>query len=102
MTCEACSTEVSVFDGLQHGYDGELGHTDHLKGEISREVLHWNDDTLKRHDRIFAQFTYNIEQSERDEISKEENIAAVDLFDWFSLIEDDPETGEVMWDYECA
>jgi hypothetical protein len=32
-TCEACGQEAVLFDGKQHGYDGELGHIEHLEGD---------------------------------------------------------------------
>lgn len=100
--CEGCQLRLVPFDGLKHGFDGELGNTEHLTGEPSYEELFWHDGTRKRHDRVFVQFVYNTEQSELDEIAREKNISAIDLFDWFNVIEDDPSSGEVMWEYECA
>lgn len=102
LLCEGCHRKIVLFDGLKHGYDGELGHTEHLHGDPSFTELYWLDGTRKRHDRIFVEFVYNIKQSELEEIAGKKKICAIDLFDWFNVIEDDPHSGETMWEYECA
>jgi hypothetical protein len=90
------------FDGLKHGVDGELGNNEHLTGDPFFKELFWHDGTRKRLDRVYVQFVYNIDQLELEEIAREKNISAIDLFDWFNVIEDNPLNGEVMWEYECA
>ena len=88
---------------MTHGYDGELGHAAmFISGEQTRQPLHWFDGTPKRHDRILVMFTYNNPPEENAATSRERGIAVADLFDWYSVIEDNLKTGEVMWEHECA
>ena len=101
--CVKCGAEDEAFDGIKHGYDGELGHTDHLEGPRSVHELVWADGSSPRVEGLFALFTFNIDVSELQEISSETNVRPVDLFDWFHLSTRTPEGRyETIWDYECS
>jgi hypothetical protein len=101
LACENCGGEAMLFNGLEHGYDGEVGNADNFKDETTRRKLFWRDGTPKRHDRVFAQFIYGIDPADLSEMAKKSGKPVVDLFDWFNVVEDDPK-GEPMWEYECA
>jgi hypothetical protein len=100
LICEKCGHATLVFDGLKHGYDGELGNA-YLTGETTRERLLRSDGSPVRSDRIFLQFLYNIEVAELDEITAQTKVAQVDLFDAF-IVSGDNSSGEALWYYECA
>ncbi len=102
LECQNCKQLIEIFDGTKHGYDGELGNTDHLSGEGTFQKYCGDGQVPVTLKNVHARFTYNIELSELGEISKDEHISSIDLFDWFEIVIGDPDDGEVPWQYECA
>jgi hypothetical protein len=106
--CLECVTEYEVFDGMIHGYEGEQGYTNHLKGPRSVQPLVWFDGTRPQVSKLVAVLTYSDDPDELEEIAREANLRPSDLFEWFELVanlsdevssESDRET---IWEYECA
>jgi hypothetical protein len=106
--CLACATEYEVFDGMIHGYEGEQGYTDHLRGPRSVRPLVWFDGTSPQASKLVAVCTYSGEPDELEEIAREANLRPIDLFEWFELVANLPDKvssewdHETIWDYECA
>jgi hypothetical protein len=103
--CLQCATEEEVFDGLVHGYDGKLGHTDYLNGPREIQDFEAADGHSPSVETLFATFTYNLDPSELEEISRENGIPVIELYDWFELSvkkSNTPAEYETIWDYECA
>jgi hypothetical protein len=106
--CLECVSEYEVFDGMVHGYEGEQGYTDHLRGPRSVRPFVWFDGTSPQALSLGAVCTYSEDLDELEEIAREANLRPIDLFEWFELVanlldqvssEGDHET---IWEYECA
>ena len=101
--CVPCGHEATVFDGAYHGYDGELGHVDFLRGERTTEPVKDLAGLGPAGVRVMVQTVFNTDLAELEEISSDEEIAVRDLFDWFNLYISDPgKDWRHVWDWECA
>ena len=100
LQCVGCGATVQLFNGSRDGYDGELGHSDDLAGEVSSRAILDEAGIPYPPGLVRAGFTYNIDDlvSTALEVGRRQ----VDLFDWFDglLLVNDEWVN--VFSYECA